>query len=74
MPTTHPPRPSYSDAVLAQELDGGFSGAVTVTAATGKPGTPLMIFVDSEWLGRLMLTPQQAQGLAHALSDAADEG
>ncbi len=33
-----------------------------------------MIFVDSEWLGRLMLTPQQAQGLAHALSDAADEG
>ena len=33
-----------------------------------------MVFVDSELLGKLVLTAEQARELGKALSDAADEG
>lgn len=56
-----------------QKVDGGYSGEVTVTAAEGKAGTPVMVFVESELLGNLVLTAGQAVALANALTSAAAE-
>jgi hypothetical protein len=55
---------------MRRQLDGGYSGALTVTAARGNEGTA-MVFVDSELLGNLVLTAAEAAELSTALADAA---
>ena len=58
----------YNHVSLQREVDGGYSGALTVTAAEGDEGTPMFVFVDSESMGNLMLAPEQAVELATALT------
>jgi hypothetical protein len=57
---------------MRRQLDGGYSGALTVTAAASNDGT-VMVFVDSELLGNLVLTAAEA-AVSTALHDAASEG
>ncbi|MDX6300233.1 MAG: hypothetical protein QOF53_1447 [Nocardioidaceae bacterium] len=51
--------------------DGGCSGRLTVTAAHGVEGTPMMVFVDGNHGRRLFLTRAEAADLASALQAAA---
>ena len=56
-----------------QEVDGGYSGRLTVTVADRKPGVPQAIFVDSDCLhSRYMLSPDEAAGLIAALTTAVE--
>ena len=68
------PTGTFRNVKTQREIDGGHSGSVTVTAAAGHEGTPVLVFVDSTLLGSLMLTPEQAAELADALTQAAEEG
>ena len=58
---------------MQRQLDGGYSGALTVTAARGNDGT-VMVFVKSELLGSLVVTAAEAAELSTALADVAAEG
>jgi hypothetical protein len=50
---------------------GGCSGALTVSAAAGRGESPVLMFIKSELLGYLVLTPDEAIELCKALHDAA---
>jgi hypothetical protein len=61
---------TYKRPRMGRQLEGGYSCAVTVTAAVSNDGT-VMVFVDSDLLGNLVQTPAEAADLSTALADAA---
>jgi hypothetical protein len=63
---------TYKHPQAQRTIDGGYSGAITVTARRIKDGTTLMS-VDSGLLGNLVLTSAQAAELSKALAAAAAE-
>jgi hypothetical protein len=64
---------TYKHPLMQRQLDGGYSGALTVSAGRINDGTT-MLSVDSELLGNLVLTARRAAALSTALADAAAEG
>lgn len=63
----------YSRPLHQETLDSGYSGRVAVTAAAGDDRNPVMVFVDSEHLGRLVLTRVQANELGTAMIKASGQ-
>lgn len=65
--TTH----SYQSVRHQQQVDGGYSGQLTVTAAEGHDPEQSLIFVDSDLVPcSLVLQPQEVVHLAAALVQA----
>jgi hypothetical protein len=64
---------TFTHAKMQRTLDsGGYSGALTVTAAGNEhDGGDTLVFVESELLGYLVLTPAEAAELGTALASAA---
>lgn len=64
--------PTYDGVIAQREIDGGYSGGLTVTVAQPDADVPRMVFVDSDLVAAwLTLTPEQALELAAALQEAA---
>jgi hypothetical protein len=67
MSTSSTPAPQWADQVARDQLDGGFSGTVTVTRARSPRSVHDLVSVESEHLGSLLLTQEQAAELAEVL-------
>ena len=63
---------TFTHPKMQRTIDrGGYSGALTVTAAgSNYDGDDTLVFVESEQLGYLVLTPAEAAELSTALADA----
>ena len=65
----------FTHPKMQRTIDGGgYSGALTVTAAAGRGESPVLVFIESELLGYLVLTVAEAVELSTALADAAGRG
>jgi hypothetical protein len=64
---------NYKHPLMKRTIDGGYSGAFTITAGRISDGAT-MVSVDSELLGNLVLTAAEAAELIKALADATAEG
>lgn len=68
-PVTTTTRTRWADPVATDAMDGGYSGRITATRARSSKMDHEIVSVESELLGDLLLSPEQAAELAEILQE-----